>query len=91
VVAAIFEAEMTREQADRLVGLMRENLGQRAPAVLGAMVLYENGKAQLIAVWESEEAWERYRSSVEEPRAAEFMREVGAEPTLRVVPVLEWA
>jgi hypothetical protein len=91
VVAAIFEAEMTREQADRLVGLMRENLGQRAPAVLGAMVFYENGKAQLIAVWESEEAWERYRSSVEEPRAAEFMREVGAEPTLRVVPVLEWA
>ncbi len=116
MVAAIFEAPMSREQADELARLMRDNLGQRAPAVLGAMLTWEPnpdapktsthhpppnglateqpsaapGVARLTAVWESEEAWEAYRSSVEVPRAAEYMRMVGAEPTLTVVPVLEW-
>jgi hypothetical protein len=104
MVAAIFEAPMSREQADGLAKLMRDNLGQRAPEVLGAMLTWEPapptpppeqlsaalGTGRLTAVWESEEAWERYRSSVDVPRAAEYMRMVGAEPTLTVMPVLEW-
>ncbi len=90
MVAAIFEASMSREQADQLAKLMRDNLGQRAPAVLGAMLDYDGSVARLTAVWESQDAWDRYRSSVEVPKAAEYMRMVGAEPTLTVVPVLEW-
>jgi hypothetical protein len=91
MVAAIFQASMSREQADRLAALMRERVGERAPAVLGAMLLHDEGVGRLIAVWESREAWERYLSGTDVPKATELMREVGAEPTLTVVPVLEWA
>jgi hypothetical protein len=91
VVAAVFEAAMSREQAERLGQLMRDRVGKRAPAVLGAMLLYEQGIARLVAVWESREAWERYLAGVDVPKATELIREVGAEPTLSVVPVLEWA
>ena len=86
---------MSREQADRLAQLMRDQIGERAPAVLNAMLLWDPspspGVGQLIAVWESQEAWDSYLSGTAVPRATELMRAVGAEPTLRVVPVLELA
>jgi len=83
---------MGREQARRLAQLMQERIARRAPAVLNATLLWEAdpapGVGRFIAVWESRDAWERYLSSVAVPGATEMMREVGAEPTLRVIPAL---
>jgi hypothetical protein len=61
VIAAIFEAQLTEEQARQLVELMRESRARRP---------------------------DRYLST-STPRATELMRKVGAEPTVRLVPVLE--
>ena len=93
MVAAIFEAPMSREQADRLAQLMRDRIGDRAPAVVNATLLWDPdpapGVGRFMAVWESRDAWDRYLSVTEEPGAIKLMREVGApEPTLTVVPVL---
>ena len=92
VVAAIFEAPMGHDQARRLAELMQERIAQRAPAVLNATLLWDAepapGVGRFIAVWESRDAWDRYLSSVTVPGATALMREVGAEPTLTVVPAL---
>jgi hypothetical protein len=88
VIAAIFEAQLTEEQAHRLVELMRETRPSRPEGVLNVSLLYERGEAQIVAIWRDRDDLERYLAS-STPRAKELMRRVGAEPTVRLVPVLE--
>jgi hypothetical protein len=88
VIAAIFEAQLTEEQAQQLVELMRESRSTRPEGVLNVSLLYERGAAQLVAVWRDRETLDRYLST-STPRGTELMRKVGAEPTVRLVPVLE--
>jgi hypothetical protein len=89
VVAAIFEAQLTPEQAEQLAELMREGRSTRPEGVLTASLLYERGLAQLVAVWRDRETLDRYLVGTSVPRGRELMRKVGAEPTMRLVPVLE--
>ena len=89
VIAAIFEAALTREQAERLAELMREARPTRPAAVLSTALLVENGQAQLVAFWPDRESFDRYLQTAEEPRGTELMRKVGVEPTLRIADVLE--
>jgi hypothetical protein len=88
VIAAIFEAQLTEEQAEQLVALMRESRSRRPEGVLNVSLLYERGAAQLVAIWRDRDTLDRYLST-STPRATELMRKVGAEPTVRLVPVLE--
>jgi hypothetical protein len=89
MVAAIFEAAMTEEQAGRLAELMQEARPTRPSGVLTALLLHEDGVGRLIAVWRDRETLERYLAEAEVPRGTELMRKVGVEPELRVVDVLE--
>jgi hypothetical protein len=89
VIAAVFEAALTPDQADRLAQLMREARPTRPPAVLSAALLVENGRAQLVAFWPDRESLDRYLETAEVPRGTELMRKVGVEPTFRIVDVLE--
>lgn len=89
MVAAIFQAPMSREQAERLASLMAGGRASRPSGVLNASLLYEDGVAQLVAVWRDRDTLDRYLSVTPVPRGTELMRAVGAEPTIRVVPVLE--
>jgi hypothetical protein len=89
VIAAIFEAELTQEQAGRLAGLMQEGKATRPEGVLTATLLYERGHAQLIAVWRDRDTLDRYLAVTPVPRGAELMRKVGADAVMRLVPVLE--
>lgn len=88
MIAAIFEAQLTEEQARQLVELMRESRARRPEGVLNVSLLYERGAAQLVAIWRDRDTLDRYLST-STPRATELMRKVGAEPTVRLVPVLE--
>ena len=87
--AAIFEAEMSREQAERLAALMEEARPTRPEAVETAALLYENGVGTLIAYWRNRDTLESYLATAEVPRGTELMRKVGVEPTVRIVDVLD--
>jgi hypothetical protein len=89
MVAAIFEAPMTRGQADRLAGLMRDGRPTRPEGVLNATLVYDGSTARLIAIWRDRDTLDRYLSVTPVPRGTELMRAVGVEPTVRIVPVLE--
>jgi hypothetical protein len=88
-VAAIFEAQMSREQAEQLAALMDEGRPTRPAGVLTASLLYENGVGTLIAYWADRETLDAYLATADVPRGTELMRKVGVEPELRVVDVLE--
>jgi hypothetical protein len=89
MAAAIAEAPLTREQAAALAALMDEARPTRPAGVVTAALLYEDGMATLVACWASRDELDRYLEEVDVPRGVELMRRVGAEPTLRVVELLE--
>jgi hypothetical protein len=89
MAAAIAEAPLTREQAASLAALMDEARPTRPAGVVTAALLYEDGMATLVACWASRDELDRYLEEVDVPRGVELMRRVGAEPTLRVVELLE--
>jgi hypothetical protein len=89
--AAIFEAELTAEQAARLARLMDEGRPTRPAGVETATLLYDGTAARLVAVWRSRVELEQYLAETPVPRGRELMRQVGVEPTMSVVDVLEHA
>ena len=89
MVAAVFEAKMTREQADRLAELMQEHRPTRPAGVLTAALLVDGDDVRLIAIWQDRATLQEYLDSGAVPRGTELMRKVGVEPELRVVDVLE--
>lgn len=88
-VAAIFEAAMSREQAERLAALMDEARPTRPGGVETAALLVEGESVQLVAVWRDRATLDAYLATAEVPRGTELMRKVGVEPTFRVVDVLD--
>ncbi len=91
MVAAIFEAELSAEQARELARLMDEGRPTRPAPVVVATLLYEEPQATLIALWRSRGELDEYLATTDVPRGTELMRRVGVEPTMRVVDVLEHA
>ena len=88
MVAAIFEARMDREQAERLAELMQEGRATRPEGVVTAALLVDGDLVRLVAFWRDRDTLDRYLS-VAVPRGTELMRKVGVEPEVRIVEVLE--
>ena len=86
--AAVLEAEMTEEQARRLADLMEEGVSTRPAEVRLATLHYADGKARLVAYWNSVEALDEYRASSPLLRGEELMNKVGVEPTVEIVELL---
>lgn len=89
MVAALFEANVDREQAERLADLMRKGRDTRPKGVRLASLLYENGVAQVVAIWESKDALDQYLAAVPVPKGVELFQTIGVEPRFRIVEVLE--
>ena len=89
MVAAIFEAKLSPEQAERLAELMQEARPTRPAGVLTAVLLVEGELTRLVAVWKDRDTLDRYLSTTPVPRRTELMRRVGAEPVVSFVEVLE--
>jgi hypothetical protein len=89
MVSAIFEAELSRQQAEALARLMEEGRPSRPAGVLTALLLYEDGIGRLVAVWRDKDTLDRYLSTTAVPRGVELMRKVGVEPTFRIVETLD--
>jgi hypothetical protein len=90
-VAAIFEASLSADQARALATAMDDGRPTRPAAVETATLLYDGAVGTLVAVWATRAALEEYLATTEVPRGRELMRRVGAEPTMRIVDVLEHA
>jgi hypothetical protein len=86
-VAAVFEATMSREQADQLAVLMEEGVATRPAEVALATLHVEGERVRLVAYWNSAEALDAYRASSPVLRGQELMRKVGVEPAVSVVDV----
>ncbi len=89
VVVVVFEAQMSREQADRLAASMREGRATRPAGVLTAALLLEGDVGRLVAFWRDRDTLDRYLSEAPVPRGTELMRSVGVEPEVRIVDCLE--
>ena len=89
MVAAVFEASMSREQAVELARLMDEGRSTRPAGVLTASLTIEDGVGRLTAYWRDRETLERYLAEAPVPRGTELMRKVGVEPEMRIVEVLD--
>ena len=89
MVAAVFEAKMSREQADQLAELMQEHRPTRPAGVLTAALLVAGDDVRLVAIWQDRATLQEYLDSGAVPRGTELMRKVGVEPELRVADVLE--
>lgn len=89
MAAVILEAELSREQADGLARLMEEGKASRPAGVVSAALLYEDGIGTLVACWADRAVLDDYLATTEVPRGVELMRKVGADPSLRIVELLE--
>ena len=89
VVAAVFEAPTSREQAQELARLMQEGRATRPGGVLTAALTIDDGVARLTAYWQDRDTLDRYLEETPVPRGMELMRKVGVEPSMRIVEVLE--
>ena len=90
MVAAVFKATMSREQAERLAELMDEGRATRPEGVLTAALLVDGELVRLIAFWKDRETLDAYLATAPVPRGTELMRKVGVEPELRIVDVLDF-
>jgi hypothetical protein len=88
-VAAVFEAQMSREQAEQLAGLMDKARPTRPDGVETAALLVDGTFVQLVAIWRDRETLDVYLATADAPRGTELMRKVGVEPEMHVVEVLE--
>ncbi len=89
--AAIFEATLTPHQTDALAALMREHVDTRPAEVELATLLVDGQTVRLIAYWRSVEALDAYLATGQVPRGTALMREVGAEPTVTIARVPQFA
>jgi hypothetical protein len=89
MVAAVFEASMSRAQADELAALMREARPTRPAGVVTAALLVEEDAVRLVAIWKDRQTLDAYLAVAPVPRGTELMRRVGVEPTMTVVDVPE--
>jgi hypothetical protein len=87
-VAAVFEARMGREQQARLAELMQLGRATRPAGVETAGLLADGELVQLVAFWRDRDTLDRYLST-DVPRGTQLMRQVGVEPKVRILDVLE--
>jgi quinol monooxygenase YgiN len=89
-VAAVFEARMSRDQAEELAELMAEARPTRPEGVVTAALHVEGDDVRLVAYWRDRETLDAYLATADVPRGVELMRKVGCEPEWRVVEVLDF-
>jgi hypothetical protein len=84
-----FEADMSREQADRLAQLMADARPTRPEGVLSASLEFHDGRARLVAIWRDAATLARYLAEAPVPRGTELMRKVGVEPAVTRFEILD--
>ena len=86
MIVTMLEAQVANENADELVSAFRAASGPLPDQIVESFLLRESATDswRLVTVWESREALDGYRTSVETPGGVLMFRAVGAEPVLTV-------
>ena len=89
MIVTMLEAEVVEERASELVSSFRSGSGPLPPPIRESFLLRESGTEswRVLTVWESREALDSYRASVDTPGGVLMFRSAGAEPVLTVFEV----
>lgn len=90
MVVTMLEAQVPDQQASVLLEAFRRAGEALLPVIRESFLLRAAGSDgwRIMTVWESREALEEYRASVETPEGVRMFRVAGAEPTLTVFEVV---
>ena len=92
MVITILEAEVPREQEERLRSAYRDGAEDLPPMILETFLARDAGRPtrwRIITLWRSVEELEAYRRSVDTPGGILTFRAAGAEPSLARFEVVE--
>jgi heme-degrading monooxygenase HmoA len=89
MVVTMLEAEVPEGNAERLVDSFKAGGGSLPPPIRETFLLRESGGDlwRIVTVWESAEALDGYRASVDTPGGVLMFRSAGADPTLTIFEV----
>lgn len=84
MVVTMLEARVGEGQASRLVDSFTAGSEALPPVILESFLLREvdSDLWRIVTVWESQEALDGYRASVDTPKGVLMFRSAGAEPAL---------
>jgi hypothetical protein len=93
MVITMLQAEVAAEHSSQLAEAFSQAGGALPPPIRESFLAHEAGTAmwRIMTVWESREALDSYRQSVDVPAGVLMFRSVGAEPTLSIHDVAEHA
>jgi heme-degrading monooxygenase HmoA len=86
MVVTMLEARVEEDQADVLVSQFRDAGGSLPSFIIESSLLHDadSDMWRIVTVWESQDALDGYRSSVETPEGVRMFRAAGAKPSLTV-------
>lgn len=89
MIVTMLEATVDEDKVGRLVESFRASGDSLPPAIVESLLLRESDSDlwRIATVWESREALDGYRTSVDTPEGVLMFRSAGAEPTLAVFAV----
>lgn len=89
MVVTMLQAEVAEEDARELVDSFKAGGDSLPPVIRESFLLHKSGGDlwRIVTFWESKEALDGYRASVETPGGVLMFRSAGAEPTLTVFEV----
>lgn len=93
MVVTILKAQVAPDRAARLVDGLATATEKLPPMIVETFLLREVGSDQwrIVTVWESQEALEEYRRSIDTPEGVTAFRSAGAEPALAIFEVIHRA
>lgn len=92
MVITILEAEVDRNNWNKLKEVFKSGLSKKPIQIKETYLIQNRENPNLwcgVSLWNSKEALEEYRKSVEVPGGVLIFRSVGAEPTLKIFDVIE--
>jgi quinol monooxygenase YgiN len=94
MVVTILEAHVEEERSSDLQAAYREGIAQLPPQMIQTFLVQDVSDTKtwkIISVWKSRQALEEMRNSGETPGGVLMFRAAGAEPSLMVLDVREFA
>jgi heme-degrading monooxygenase HmoA len=91
MVITVLEAHVAEDRLERLEAAYRDGTAEFPPGLVETFLARDTSDptlCRIVTVWESREALERMRSSVEKPKGVQIFESAGATPKLSVLDVL---
>lgn len=87
MIVTMLEARVDKDQVSNLIDSFQDAAHPLPPPIVESFLLGEPGGDlwRIVTVWESREALDGYRTSVETPGGVLIFRSAGAEPTLTLL------